>query len=131
MTPQEGTPVPEREDLEKEATLVGMDFETWLGEPADSARPNPILVYGKAQRERGRLSNEGSKLAANLYAKGLETIIEQDTALLREALEWIESVTDEPCGEASCKDCGRPPIYSKLKARLSPKESGGQGRAGG
>ena len=138
----EGTPVPEREDLEKEAreeaeriaAKVGSVWDAPLKHSLAAGIAEHLLAFGKAQRERGRADMRGTfvvpasanvELARLNYLPGkIEVVPNDDTALLREALEALERC-------AASHNLSAAIVLEKLKARLSPKESGGQGRAGG
>ena len=137
MTPQEGTPVPEREDeIVHDALAAGFMISTGYGQAAGKLMPvsdrATLEAFGKAQRDRG---------SKETFARWVEDTL-KDEALLREALEALEGRGhhEEVCcwGGTTADDkfntecsCGLEAAINNLKARLSPKESGGQGRAGG
>ena len=142
MTPQEGTPVPEREDLEKEVppqTLLAAALHKAVEQKfffvghADETYHGDFHVFSRERTGPDEAMKAMVSIAANVLKANAPQLLE-DTALLREALEALETLQypkDDSFHRAYWrKDVARS-IAQKLKARLSPKESGGQGRAGG
>ena len=154
VTPQEGTPVPEREDLEKEADrLAGVLSGRAIDYAADelpivtfeSEIKACLVEFGKAQRERGlaeerKLNDDLRDLGYDPHVLGLKgeliaakCFTKLDTALLREALESLSiaiNIINRYVPDEMKNNNGISSIredIAKPKARLSPKESGASG----
>ena len=126
--PEKGTPVPEREDLEKEAIGIAQHAAKYFqchDQSLVGTLALRIIAFGKAQRERGRILGHANAA----FDRGVFYRME-DTALLRECeglLAWVNDFG----GDSSVFRSKVRAVLPLIKARLSPKESGGQGRAGG
>ena len=136
----EGTPVPEREDLEKEVppqTLLAAALHKAVEQKfffvghADETYHGDFHVFSRERTGPDEAMKAMVSIAANVLKANAPQLLE-DTALLREALEVLRRHHDN-CGlDVGCTACLEVRhLIDKLKARLSPKESGGQGRAGG
>ena len=138
-TPQEGTPVPD----ERGEDDLGIAARLWC-EPQHAHKvmdpdfAESIARALKAQRERGRAEAaeafkliDDRPLTKEELDHGLRLQIDLDTALLREALDTLLGINEAGFGGAVPTH----DLIGRLKARLSPKESGQErsdsGRAGG